>query len=57
MMIVPKPWPSPITAFTGDDRFTVKVSFGSNLLSPLTETEIVSLDWFAANVSVPLVDE
>ena len=38
LVIVPTPWLSVIVAFVGPDRFTLKVSVGSKVVSPLTVT-------------------
>src|SRR6185436_19876846 len=54
LTIVPMPWPSPIAALVGFDRFTVKVSFGSRTVSPLTTTSTVSVPTDGENVNVPL---
>ncbi len=52
--IVPTAWPSAIVAWTGVSRSTVKVSSGSNLVSPLTTTCTVWLVMPGANVTVPV---
>ena len=44
-MIVPRPSPSVIVAFTGFVRFTKKVSSPSKKLSPKTGTASVFTDW------------
>src|SRR6185436_18147519 len=54
LTIVATPWPSAIVALVGLDRFTVKVSFGSTAVSPLTTTLTVSDPTDGANVRVPL---
>src|SRR5436190_9844259 len=38
LTIVLMPWPSAIVAVGGLDRFTLNVSFGSTVVSPLTTT-------------------
>ena len=53
LLIVPTPWLSAIVAFVALDRFTLKVSFGSNTVSPLTVTLIGCEVWPAVNVKVP----
>ena len=54
-LMVPVPVPFAIVAWAGLLRLTVKVSFASSMLSPLTTTVIV---WepvvLAGNVTVPL---
>src|SRR5438552_3208437 len=51
---VPVPCALAIVALVAPDRVTVKVSSGSNLVSPLTVTVMVLLVSPALNVSVPL---
>jgi hypothetical protein len=55
LRIVPVPVPVAIVALLGADRLTVKVSFGSIVVSPATLTVIVCVVTPGANVSVPLV--
>src|SRR5438128_1511640 len=55
-VIVPTPCLSEIVAFTGDERLTKKVSFGSFVGSPFTSTVTVLLKSPGLKVSMPLVD-
>jgi hypothetical protein len=55
-LIVPTPCASAIVAFTGAERFTRNVSFGSCVVSPTTGTVTGSLVSPGANVTVPLED-
>ncbi len=52
-LMVAIPWASAIVAFTGDERFAEKVSFGSCAVSPFTATESVRERDPAGMVSVP----
>ncbi len=52
-LIVPTPWASVIVALTALVRLTLKVSFPSSSVSPLTVTAIVWLVWPAVKVRVP----
>ena len=53
--IVPIPSDELIVALTAAERWTLKVSFSSNVVSPLTSTVICLVVSLAANVSVPFV--
>src|SRR4051794_6836660 len=53
-LIVPTPTLPPIVAFTGPVRFTSRVSSGSGVTSPRTETVSVCVVWPAVKVTVPL---
>src|SRR5687767_15020818 len=53
LVIVPVAVPSRMVAFAAPERPTVKVSFDSNVVSPLTSTEIVFEVSFARNVTTP----
>ena len=52
-VIVPVPVPLPIVAPEALPSVTTTVSFGSSVVSPVTDTVIVSLVSPAAKVSVP----
>src|SRR5437667_99007 len=52
--MVPVPTGLAIVALVAPDRVTVKVSSGSNLVSPLTVTVMVLLVSSGLNVSIPL---
>ena len=57
LVMVPKPWASPMTAGpVGEDRFTKNVSFASGGVSPLIVPEIVCGAWPAVRVKVPVAD-
>jgi hypothetical protein len=56
LRIVPCPRPSTIVAFVALERFTKNLSFGSNLMSPLTFTVAVPVVSPAGMVTVPLAD-
>ena len=53
--IVPVPSAVPIVALTGADRCTVNVSFGSNFVSPLTNTVTCLVVSVAKKFRVPLL--
>ena len=53
LTIVPIPKPSPIVALVGSDRLTLKVSFGSTLVSPLIVTLTGCEVWPGKKVTVP----
>jgi hypothetical protein len=55
-VIVPTPWLSVMVAFTAPERFRVKVSLSSSIVSPRTGTVMVPVVEPATMVSVPLVD-
>ena len=55
LVIVPTPWASEIVAPVAPDRFTLKVSSGSTVVSPFTRTVTVAVAWLAAKLSVPLL--
>src|SRR5262249_7824250 len=55
LVIVPVPVAVAIVALVGADRVTVNVSFGSNVVSPLTLTVMVLDVCPGVKVSVPLV--
>src|SRR5688572_24160439 len=53
LVMVTTPWPSSTVAFTGELRFTVNVSFGSVLVSPVIDSVMVCVTTPGAKVSVP----
>ena len=54
-VIVPVPWASAIVTLTPLVRLTVKVSFNSSTISPITTTDIVCVVVPGAKVRVPEV--
>ena len=54
LTIVPTPRPSPIVALLGSERLTLKISFGSKLVSPLIVTLTGRDVWPGKKVTVPL---
>ncbi len=53
LLIVPTPAPSAMVALDGLERFTLKVSFDSGVVSPFTSTVIVCVRAPGLNVNVP----